>query len=235
MAVEHLRPRLPRLAGAILDGQPYIGEGQGGAVRGSFKGDTFRVVSARMNDGSVIQPIVEGRKSIERTLRKQEISEDAIASALARFDSEPANEPISISPGLEVTKWRIDHLSPALDGPSISEQALLKIAYEFAACHLGALVYDDSAPLRELRAAVWSPSGASSAFSIEYLMSREYETVHGLALVGNSPHTVVTVCLFGLLRYRVHLRGIGIAPPHFSYTHSIESGEEEVDELNAPR
>ena len=43
LAVENLEPLIPNLARQILEGQAYIGRGEGGVVRGKMKGGAFRV------------------------------------------------------------------------------------------------------------------------------------------------------------------------------------------------
>src|SRR5207245_2386540 len=86
LAAEHLRPRLPDLAREILDGQPYVDRGEGGVVRGRFKGDTFRVDSFRKEDGSIIQPTPDGRNHIAKVLRKQGNADEAVVATLERFD-----------------------------------------------------------------------------------------------------------------------------------------------------
>lgn len=89
LAVEHLRSRLPDLAREILDGQSYVGHGEGGAVRGRFKADTFRVDSFRTEAGSIIQPTPDGRNHIAKVLRKQGNADEAVVATLERFDSPP--------------------------------------------------------------------------------------------------------------------------------------------------
>ena len=226
LALEHLAPRIPDLARQILQEQSYVGRGEGGVVRGRFKGGAFRVNSFRKEDGSVIQPIPDGREHLSKVLRKEGRTEKEVEAVLERFDAASENCLVSLGAGLAAVKWRIDELDPALDGPSLSEQALLKIAYEFLACHLGEKAYDESQQLAALRAAVLSPASTLDVFSIEYLTSRRYAPVHGLALAGRSPHVVVTICLFGWLRFRVHMLRIAIAPPYFRYTCLLDTGEE---------
>ncbi len=231
LAVEHLKPRMPELAQEILHDQSYVGRGEGGVVRGKFKAGTFRVDSFQKRDGSVIQPTPDGREHIGKFLRKDGRSEEEVAAVLRGFDAGPENQLLQAAPGLAAIKWRIDSVEPALDGPSLSERALLKIAYEFAVCHLAEKAYDESQQLTALRDAIFSHSSESGAFSIEYLTTREYAPVHGLALAGQTPHAVVTICLFGSLLFRVHLCRIAIAPPYFRYTSLLDTGEEVCEVL----
>lgn len=233
LAVEHLKPQIPELAREILDGQPYLSRGDGGVVRGKFKAGTFRVDSLQKEDGSVIQPTPDARKHIAKVLRREGGGDEEVTVVLTRFDAGPENRLFQLAPGLAAIKWRIDRIEPALDGPSLSEQTLLKIAYEFAACHLAEKAYDQSHQLATLRGAVFSPSSAFGAFSIDYLTTRRYAAVHQLALTGQTPHVVVTICLFGWLLFRVHLRKIAIAPPHFKYTCLLDTGEEVCEVLEA--
>jgi hypothetical protein len=231
LAVEHLRPILPDLASEILDGQPYIGHGQGGVVRGRYKDGAFRVDSNQGQDGSIVQPIPDGRKHIERVLRKQGSPDDAVVAALEQFDSAPDNQLVTLADGLAAIRRRVENVTPALGGPFLPDQVLLKIAYEFAACHMADKAQDSSPQLAALRSAVWLPARAAGVFSIEHLTTRRYAPVHHLSLAGQTPHAVVTICLFGWLLFRVHLRQVAIPPPHFRYTHCLATGDEDCEQV----
>jgi hypothetical protein len=216
----------------MLEGQSYLARSEGGLSRGKFKGGTFRVDSSRQEDGSIIQPTPDARKHIEKVLRKEGRSDD-VAAVLQRFDAGAENCLLPLAPGLAAYKWRIDEIAPAFDGRSLSEQVLLKIAYEFAACHLADKAYEESPPLVALRSALLSPESPldPDAVSIDYLTTRTYAPVHGLALHGQTPHVVVSICLFGWLLFRVHLRRIAIGPPHFKYTCYLDTGTEDCEIL----
>jgi hypothetical protein len=232
-AVRTLAPQIPALARRILESQLHIGRGPGGVVPGRIKNGKFSVDASRRADGSVIQPTPDARKHIARVLQKYSPAASNIAEALKRFDEAPDNRRIDITPGVAV-RWKLDSVDPALDGPSISEIVLLKIAYEFLACHLGELVYDEAAPLRNIRGILTgSEPPQADVFTVEPLTTREYAPVHGVALVGDRPHAVIKVCLFGWLLFRIDLHQVAVAPPHYKYTHALDDGTEEIEPINA--
>jgi hypothetical protein len=84
------------------------------------------------------------------------------------------------------------------------------------ACHLAEAAYDTPAQFAEIRDELAGRGTNPEAYSIEYLRSREYSPVHGLALVG-SPHVVVGICLLNALRFRVHLSRLNVGPPYVAY------------------
>lgn len=225
LAVEHLKGRIPELAPAILHDQPYMASGEGGVTRGRFSRGTFRVDSRRNADGSLIQPTPDARDSIARLLTKRGLSAENIQAALARFDSSPLNQMVQLAPGLATVKWRIDRIEPALDGPALSEPALLKMAYEFFACHMGEAVYHESPQLAALRAGVFASTLDAEHLAVEYLTTREYSPLHTLSLEGR-PHVVVTIRIFGWILFRVHFRRIGLAAPTFRYACLLDTGDE---------
>ena len=150
-----------------------------------------------------------------------------VDAALKRFDEAPDNQRVELAPGLAAIKWGIDRIEPAYDGPLFSEVALLKIAYEFLACHLGDRIFDESAAFTDIRRIL---TGAmeprADVFSVEPLTTREYAPLHGIALVDGGPPAVVKVYLFGWLVFRVTLHRITVGPPHYRYICLLDAGEE---------
>jgi len=231
-AVEHLKEEIPDVAKQFLEGQTYLGSGEGGLVRGKVKDGTFRVNAGRKQDGSIIQPTPDGRDHVSKVLQKRGVDQEDRETILQQFDQAPENQRIELAPGLAAIKWRIDTIEPALGGPRLPERVLLKIAYEFVACHLGAKVYEQSAQLTDIRRALFEQSADTHIYSVEYLTTRKYAPIHRIALAGMSPHVVVTICLFGWLLFRVHFQRIAIPPPNYRYSCNLDNGEEFFEVLN---
>jgi hypothetical protein len=229
LAIESLGPTIPKLANRIREGQTFIGTGEGGTVRGKMIDGVFRVNSCTKDDGSIIHPASGASKQFRHMLNKRGMSAQQVEEALQRFDAAPTNRLIPLGSGIATIKRNANKMEPALDGPRLSDQVLLKIAYEFVALHLGEIAYCDSEQLSALRRAVWEPSSALGAFSIDYLTTGKYTPEHVLKLEGRTPHAVVTIYLFGLLKYRVHFPQIALAPPCFWYGCHLDTGEEVVE------
>jgi hypothetical protein len=110
IAVRNLQARIPSLAEKLTEKQTYLGSGPGGTWRGVIRNGEFRIRSRTAEDGSLIQPINDARKSVEKTLRKSGSGMAPIEEALRLLDEAPENERVQVAPGLEVVKWSIEKL-----------------------------------------------------------------------------------------------------------------------------
>ncbi len=230
LAIEELRAQMPKLARAVSDGMPYVGPAPEsvGDVCGIVKQGRFKVSAGRGRDGSRIQDTAEARQSIERAMRKKSVDAAMLAEVMSRFDSAPMDTKVALTDGISIIKrsGKSSDLTPALDGPQLDTRVLLKIAYECLALRLGDHIYEDRVALADLRAAVLDGRERPDVSEVEYLTSREYSPVHGLTIVG-LPHFTVGVCLFDWLRYRVHFKGVAVAPPNFVYECRLDTGCED--------
>jgi len=231
MAVENLEGEMPDLAQAITEGQEYVATSGAGVVRARKKRGAVRVRSTQEEDGSIIQPTQDGREHIENVMRSRGMSEDDVHLVLERFDGMPNDVKVDLLPGVSAVKWQVKEAFPALDGPRLSDEVLLKIAYEFIACHCPDAIYQDVEPLNNLRGALRGDGAAD--IEIEHLTTRKYRPLHGLALEDDG-HVIVNICLFGWLFYRVHLLRLQIPPPFFAYSCDLSSGEEGMSMIVPP-
>jgi len=231
LAIEALRSRLPKLAATIAEGQPYIAESPRGKVQGILKKGDFRVRATQEPDGSIIQPTPKGRQYIEKRLRKSGADEVTIQLSLRRFDDAPDNVPIQLNERLSVVKWSIGSLDPVLTGPFLKDEVLLKIAFEFLACHLCTTIYRDDYPLSEIRKVLSCERAVQDSYRIEHLHAESYQAFHGLAFEGNQPHAIVQIRLFGWLAFRVHFLRIAVEGPRFIYTHQLDQGKDSWDRI----
>jgi hypothetical protein len=233
LALLNLETELPHLTRKLEQRQPYVGTGPAGQpVFGRIRNGGFRVDSVRSEDGSIIQPTPEGRAHIEKTLRKQNLEQNQIQAILRRFDQAPDGERLDLAPGLATIKRRLNTVKPALDGPLCSHGVLLKIAFEFLVCHLGAGAYAESEELAGIRRTLFKSDVDTKVYSVEELTTRRYAPLHRLALAGAAPHAIVTICLFGWVVYRVHLLQIAVASIDSTYTCLLDAGEEQFDVLD---
>jgi len=234
LAIEALHNRLPKLAATITEGQAYIANSPRGKVQGVLKKGGFQVRTTRDTDGSIIQPTPKGRQHIEKRLRKSGADEGTIQLSLRRFDDVPDNVPIQINEKLSVVKWSIGHLTPTLTGQLLKDEVLLKIAFEFLACHLYTAIYCDDYPLSEIRKILSGEKAAQDvqdSYRVERLHGKNYQAFHGLAFEGNKPHAIVQIRLFGWLAFRVHFLRIAVEGPRFIYTHKLDQGKDCWDRI----
>lgn len=231
IAVDRLSDRMPAVARRAREGLTYVGHGPaGGAIRGRLKRGRFKVSTTRQPDGSLVQPTPEAREHVEAVLLSSGLDGEGVARWLREFDAAPADRPVALPAGITIVKREGTGLTPVLDGPFLADQVLVKIAYEFLACHLVERVYGPEPQLAALREAVWASGDGRGAATVEHLTTGQYSPVHGLALVG-SPHVMVSVCLFDWLRFRVHFHRIAVAQPNFIYSCMLDSGDETIDVL----
>ena len=231
LAVEVLHNRLPKLAATVTEGQRYIADSPLGKVQGVLKKGGFRVRSTREPDGSIIQPTPKGRQHIEKRLRKSGANEVAIQLSLRRFDDVPDNVPIKINEEISAVKWSIGLLTPALTGQLLKDVILLKIAFEFLACHLYTAIYSDDYLISEIRKVLSGEQAVQDSYRVERLHGESYQAFHGLAFEGNQPHAIVQIRLFGWLAFRVHFLRIAVEGPRFVYTHQLDQRKDSWDRI----
>ena len=233
LLVSRLGDRIPALAARLSEGQPYLSSGPGGNSLGYVKGGKFITQSRKLDDGSLIQHTPEAAKSIRRMLQRAGADEANIVESLSHLESAPENTRVTVAEGLEVIKWSIERIEPALDGPLLSELAPLKTAYEFLALHLNDAIYEDAPALVAARTALQGGAVDSTHLLVERLNAPEPKPFHGIVFEGNSPYAKVQVRLFGQLAFRVHFKTLAIGGPRFVYTHDLEANAEHIAHAQA--
>lgn len=228
LLVSQLGARIPALATRLSEGQSYFSSGPGGKSVGYIKGGEFITQSRKLDDGSLIQHTPEAAKSIRRMLRRAGSSKANIDESLRRLESAPENTLVTVAEGLEIIKWSIERIEPALDGPLLSELAPLKTAYEFLALHLNDAVYEDAPALVAARTALQGGAFDSIHLMVERLNALKSKPFHGIVFEGNSPYAKVQVRLFGQLAFRVHFKTLAIGGPRFVYTHDLVRNSEHI-------
>lgn len=232
--VAKLAPAIPKLAGQFAEGQRYVSRGPGGASSGYVKGGEFFVSSTKLDDGSLIQPTPQATKTLQQLLARDNHAAVDIARALQRFADAPENTRLEIAPTIEVVKWRIDGIQPALDGPLLNPLVPIKSAYEFLALHLNTAVCADAPGLRAIRATLTGSPMDPVHITVDRLQAPEARPFHGLLLEGNHPYATVQVRYFGQLAFRVHFRTLWVDGPRFVYTHDLATNDEHVATATDP-
>ena len=223
-----LAARLPKLAERLSDGQAYVSVGPGGKSPGYLKDGEFVTRSRKLDDGSLIQHTPEAAKSIRRMLERASYDEPSIMESLRHLELAPENTRVTLAGGLEVVKWSIERIEPALDGPLLSPLVPLKSAYEFLALHLNSAVYEEVPTLSAVRHALSGNAVDPTHLLVERLHAPTARPLHGIAFEGNSPYAKVQVRFFGQLAFRVHFKTLAIGGPRFVYTHDLEANTEHV-------
>lgn len=223
-----LAPAIPKLAGQLAEGQRYLSTGAGGATPGYVKGGEFYVSATKLDDGSLIQPTTQAARTLQQMLIRDKHSEAEVARALRLFAEAPENVRVQIAPTIEVVKWRIDGIQPALDGPLLNPLVPIKSAYEFLALHLNTAICSNAPGLRAIRAALTGSPIDPVHITVDRLQAPEAKPFHGLLFEGNHPYAMVQVRYFGQLAFRVHFRTMLVDGPRFVYTHDLMSNEEHV-------
>ncbi|MDQ0568355.1 hypothetical protein QFZ42_000189 [Variovorax paradoxus] len=226
--VAKLARAIPRLAGQFAEGQRYVSTGPGGASPGYVKGGEFFVSSTKLDDGSLIQSTPQAVKTLQKLLARDNHAAVDVAQALRRFADAPENTRLEITPAIEVIKWRIDGIQPALDGPLLNLLVPIKSAYEFLALHLNTAICVNAPGLRAIRAALMGAPIDPVHVVVDRLQAPEAKPFHGLLFEGNHPYATVQVRYFGQLAFRVHFRTLSVDGPQFVYTHDLATNCEEI-------
>lgn len=231
LSVNALREELPDLARKYNEYQPYIGHGKSPPVRGSIKNGTWKPQSTILDDGSYIHQEGEARKKIKKLI-SQDATLPNVAEALRRFDEAPLDTFVDITPRLRFVRWTTEKIEPDLGTKRLHPLLPAKIAFEFLALHLGTAVYPPAPQIQEIKNALRHAGDAAPFIEVENLHAEKYEPFHGIAFMGNNPHAVVLVKLFGRLAYRVHFKRLAIGGPQFRYTHYLDVGSEHCSKIN---
>lgn len=221
-------PRLTRLARSMLHRQRVVGTSLGGETSGYVKDGEFFVEARKKDDGSLIQPTSEARRSIQRMLQKQGYDSPFCAEVLATFDQAAENTRVALAPGLDVVKWQVTGIELALDGPLMDAVVPIKTAYEFLACHLGTAICEKVPPLNEIRRVLNGGQIDGSQISVERLHAPQSRPFHGIIFEGNHPHAQVQVRFFGELAFRIHFHRLAVGGPRAQYTHDLVANEESI-------
>jgi hypothetical protein len=216
----------------MLQRQRVVSASPGGKATGYVRNGEFFVEAQRKDDGSLIQPTPQARRSIETILKKRGYEAPLRADALALFDQAADNARVEVASGLEVVKWQVTGIELALDGPLMDPVVPLKTAYEFLACHLGTAICEDAPPLKEVRRVLNGGEIDVSQISVERLHAPKSHSFHGIIFEGNHPHAQVQIRFFGKLAFRVHFHRLAVGGPRGQYTHDLAANQESVRQLD---
>ena len=164
-------------------------------------------------------------------LKREGLNANEIDSTLQRFNQTPDDTRMQLSPSIEVVKWSVKGLRPALDGPLLNELVPTKSAYEFLALHVGDAICQETPPLVAIRNALSNGLLNAQDIVVERLHAPEAKAFHGIVFEGNKPHAKVQVRLFGKLAFRVHFKRLSVAGSRGMYTHDLSTKNEFVVQL----
>lgn len=228
LAIHQFHRQHPEKAGGLREGMPYQVRSADGTSKARVKRGKLQTQSAKLADGSLVQPASGARKSVTTMLRRAGYPNAPLQEALQKFDAAPDGERVEIVPGLDIAKWPITQAVPDLSGSPMSPFLSAKIAYEFLACHVGDSIYGTTGPLAELRRVLGTLSFKSAAVSIENLRADRSQPIHGIVVERSEPNVVIQIRLFGSLAYRVHFPRVCLSGPRYFYTHDLVSKREGI-------
>ncbi len=226
-----MRAKIETVAEKVEAGQRYAVKGQGPASTAILKSGQLRVQAVRLPDGSLIQDTRQAATTIANMLRQDGMCEEEITSAVQRFNDAPENARVELSPAIAAVKWSVETLEPSLDATLLNPIVPAKTAYEFLALHLGGAIYERAPCLDALRGALATGTIHERDIQVDRLHAPEAKPFHGIVFEGNSPYAKVQVRLFGRLAFRVHFKLLSVGGPRASYTHNLESNEEDLLEM----
>jgi hypothetical protein len=230
LAVQRLRREIPQLAESLEEGQAYFADSSRGRIRLTRKRGRLRVDGFRESERSFFIPTEGAPKAIRNLLEKHRVGID-IEDAIARFGSAIDDvDEIHLGGPFFAKKWSHTPPRPALGSVRVHDSLLLKIAYEFMACHLGSSIFDPK--LTQFRAAILqgTPGGGNYIVERSVLAGTE-RSIHGIALESSGPPLVVQVRLFGSLAFRVQFIGVAYRGPRMVYTLDLTTGKEHLAEI----
>lgn len=231
LLVLSMRARIAALAERVEAGQQYEVKGEGPPSTAFLKNGQLHVRATKLADGSLIQDTREAAITIENMLRRDGMGEEDILAAIQLFNAAPDNARVKLSPSIAAVKWSVARLEPSLDGALVNPMVPVKTAYEFLALHLGSAIYGRAACLDAIRAALLTGAIDDRQIEVERLHAPDTKPIHGIVFEGNSPYAKVQVRLFGKLAFRVHFKLLAVGGSRASYTHDLESNNEDILEM----
>ena len=242
LAIGTLSTQLPALYASICEGQKFVAQSERGPAPGVYKQRQFRIRTAELPDGSLICPTED--RTLEEMLRGGGLEEAKITEALQKFESAPENTRVTVAEGFDVVKWSITSIDEALeteqcivrfDGGEETLQragiALLKLAFEYLALHLGLAIFDSRFdPIRE---ALKHNNPSLCQHRVERKRGSKLMPYHRLIVEKKPTHVVVQIRLFGELIYRVHFPHLppGEGFERCTYTHDLTSNADCFEEV----
>ena len=232
-AMDALQSDIPDFTRRFTEGQEFLCQGPGGIERGINRGGKLRVKPRKTETGSLILSPEDGRKLVERSLRKAQRDECLIQEVLRKIDDAEENQKITPTSGVQVVKWPIEKVEPYLrNGKLLTSLVPLKIGYEFLALRLGTAIYNQNSALNELRDVLRKGTESHPSFQLESLHASQYAPFHGVAFLGNNPHAIVLIRLFGWIAFRVHFHRLTINHPSINYLHRLDTNQEDIQATN---
>jgi hypothetical protein len=234
LAINNLKSALPELWAHMSEGGSYLAVGPDRTLGAKLKDGEVRVNSSRQPDGSLIQPLTDAVKTVHTMLRRRSATQEEISSAEMKVKELPEGIRVKVANGIEVVKSTPAAVYPALSSQAIDPRALLKIAYEYLALHLGSKIFHQY--FDPVRSAFQTGGVVPNRCSVQErrVRAQKYEPFHGLAVKNADSGLVVKIRLFGYLSYPVHFFGLQIEPTKsHCYMLHLDSKQEEWDQLNS--
>ena len=230
LAVRKLHGKIPKRFRWLVDDHPYVAIGEGPRASGYVRDGGFQVMSHKRDDDSLILPTDKARKAITTILKRSEYEQTPIERALKRFERMPENRKTTIAPGLYVVKWRIDRIDLDLSQSRLIDPLLpAKIAFEFLALCAGTAIYAKDRPLSDLRHILKTGTGLDDTIlRVQRLNAGDARPFHGICNEDNPEYLQMQIRLFGCLAYRVHFPRLRLGGPRYSYTHRLDTHEEDL-------
>jgi hypothetical protein len=206
-AVEHaLAGELPELVATFAKGQPYIVPSEQGPLNAQYRGGTVELGTTKLDDGSLIQERERAAESIETMLQRAGADAQERQQALERLAAADVGDVVSLGYGLQARHGSTEGANLPFDGPRVSDEFPLAIAYHLLAFFLGELIYDDA--LEPIRSTLRGEQPLDpEQVSVESLIDRStgYVPMHVLGLSRAEPHIVIRVQTFGPPLWHIHL------------------------------
>ncbi|MBZ5719501.1 MAG: HNH endonuclease [Acidobacteriia bacterium] len=230
-AIENLKDTLPNLWATMSQGQAYVVQGPGGTVGAKLEDGDIRVTPSRRSDDSLVVPLKDAPEVVRKTLERRGATSDEIRNAMTNLKEVPEGSRVKIAEGIEIVKSAPVTAYPALKSHD-NDLALLKIAYEYVALHLGRKIFDGY--FDSVRAAFVKGGSLPSCCSVKPYRERGsgFQPFHRLAVKNTTDGLIVGVHFFGYLKNRVEFLRPQIAKTGlFCYTLRLDTREEECTEV----
>ena len=224
-AASALAGSIPGLIEKLEQGAMYIAQFGEHEIKQRLRSDG-QLGTTKLGDGSIIFPESEAPRRIKENLRKSGWDEPTIKVALTKWRDAPVGEVVDLGAGYHIRKWNDHPSSPVYTEDELNPLVALKIVYEFMALLVGGAIYRPE--FLFLRDVLREQDRNLAKGMVIYNWASKADAFHGIIFEGNKGEAQFQVRIFGLLAYTISVPRIAIKHPPCSYTHRLDTGQEDA-------
>lgn len=220
LAVQNLRNDLPELFQSFERKQRFVAtDSSGQAVIVTRQNSENRIRAERRDDGSFVFDPVKDESNIRSLLRGRVWTDERIQAFFQEFPRDDSYIFIDFAKEPIISHIKIESYFPELNSPEIDDRAIVLIAYNYLCLLFGNLVLDEN--LNFIRKYIRNGENCDR-IEIQSLISLEYKPYHAIFSEVNQQDSLISVILFGWVKYVVKLKNMIYRGPDIVFVQDLK-------------